>query len=126
MARYTVQYERDEDGVWVASVREVKGCHTQGRSIAQARTRIREALALFVKDAAKAELVDDIKMAGELRRQLVELAKAREAATREQEKAAALTRHLAKKLAADMSRRDVGEVLGLTGQRVQQFLGKGG
>jgi predicted RNase H-like HicB family nuclease len=25
---YTVDYERDESGRWVASVREVSGCHT--------------------------------------------------------------------------------------------------
>lgn len=53
---YTVDYERDEDGWWVASVREVPGCHTQGHSHPEARARIREALGLFVDDAATATL----------------------------------------------------------------------
>src|SRR5687767_2512437 len=45
---YRVTYERDPAGWWVAAVREVPGCHTQGRTLAQARRRIREALGLFV------------------------------------------------------------------------------
>ena len=31
--KYTVTYERDEDGWWVAHIRGVKGCHTQGKNI---------------------------------------------------------------------------------------------
>lgn len=49
---YTVRYERDEDGWWVATVKGVKGCHTQGRSIEAARKRIRESLALYVDEIA--------------------------------------------------------------------------
>src|ERR1700716_316638 len=30
---YRVAYERDESGWWVASVRGVRGCHTQGRTV---------------------------------------------------------------------------------------------
>ena len=57
--RYTVTYERDEGPRWrVASVREVAGCHTQGRTVAEARRRIREALDLWVDDAETAEIVD--------------------------------------------------------------------
>jgi predicted RNase H-like HicB family nuclease len=52
--RYRVAYERDEAGWWVASVRGVRGCHTQGRTVDEARRRIREALELFVGDARKA------------------------------------------------------------------------
>ena len=48
---YRVSYERDELGWWVASVRGVRGCHTQGRTVDEARRRIREALELFVDDA---------------------------------------------------------------------------
>jgi predicted RNase H-like HicB family nuclease len=59
---YRVVYERDESGWWVASVRGVRGCHTQGRTVDEARRRIREALALFVDDARKAAIVDDVKL----------------------------------------------------------------
>ena len=30
---YRIAYERDESGWWVASVRGVRGCHTQGRTV---------------------------------------------------------------------------------------------
>src|SRR3972149_2902298 len=57
-----VTYARDESGWWVASIREVRGCHTQGRTVDEARRRIREALALFVDDAASAKLIDTVKL----------------------------------------------------------------
>jgi predicted RNase H-like HicB family nuclease len=43
-SKYVVTYERDDDDRWVAEVRGLAGCHTQGRTIEQARTRIREAI----------------------------------------------------------------------------------
>jgi predicted RNase H-like HicB family nuclease len=43
-------------------VPEVPGCHTYGRSLRQARERIREALGLWVDDADRAELVPDIRL----------------------------------------------------------------
>ena len=54
MKTYTVTYERDDEGWWVASVREVRGCHTQGRTLGEARRRIRQALSLFVDEAKRA------------------------------------------------------------------------
>ena len=59
---YRVAYERDESGWWVATVRGVRGCHTQGRTVDEARRRIREALELFVDDARKAPIVADVKL----------------------------------------------------------------
>src|SRR5687768_12945870 len=59
---YRVAYERDESGWWVATVRGVRGCHTQGRTVDEARRRIREALELFVDDARRARIVDDVKL----------------------------------------------------------------
>jgi len=61
MKIYTVRYERDETGWWVASIPSVKGCHTQATSIQQARKRIREALGLFISHASDVELIDDIR-----------------------------------------------------------------
>ena len=68
---YRVVYELDESGHWIATVPAVKGCHSYGRSIREARERIREALGLFVKDAGRAHFVDDFRVslpAGEGRR----------------------------------------------------------
>jgi predicted RNase H-like HicB family nuclease len=55
---YNIAYLRDESKWWVASVCEVPGCHSQGRTIDQARQRVREALELFVDDAKSATFVD--------------------------------------------------------------------
>jgi predicted RNase H-like HicB family nuclease len=60
--KYTVDYVRSDDGWWTASVREVRGAHTQGRSIAQARRRVRQALGLFVDDAERAALLDNVRI----------------------------------------------------------------
>ena len=54
---YRVAYERDASGWWVASVRGVRGCHTQGRTVDEARRRIIEAMELFVDDARTATIV---------------------------------------------------------------------
>jgi predicted RNase H-like HicB family nuclease len=43
---FTVSVERDEEGYCVASVPELRGCHTQARSLDKLITRVREAIAL--------------------------------------------------------------------------------
>ncbi|HMG13071.1 MAG TPA: type II toxin-antitoxin system HicB family antitoxin [Gemmatimonadaceae bacterium] len=57
---YLVNYELDRDGWWFASIPAVPGCHTQGKSLPQARERIRECLGLYDDDAISADLVDQI------------------------------------------------------------------
>ena len=59
---FRVVYERDAAGWWVASVRGVRGCHTQGRTVDEARERIAEALELFDEDARSARIVDDVRL----------------------------------------------------------------
>ena len=47
MARgFTVLIERDEQGYFVGSVPELKGCHTQARSLEELMARIGEAIFL--------------------------------------------------------------------------------
>jgi len=41
---YTVIIEQDEDGVYIAKVPDIAGCHTQGKTVAEATERIREAI----------------------------------------------------------------------------------
>ena len=43
---FIVIYERDEADWWGADVPDVRGCHTQGRSVEEARERILHALSL--------------------------------------------------------------------------------
>ncbi|MBD3262584.1 MAG: type II toxin-antitoxin system HicB family antitoxin [Candidatus Altiarchaeales archaeon] len=54
--QFTVLIEQDEDGVYVAKVPQLRGCHTQGKSVEQALDRIREAIDLCL-EVEKDELV---------------------------------------------------------------------
>ena len=65
---YHVAYERDASGWWVASVRELRGCHTQGRTVDEARRRIREAIGLFINDARTVKIVDNVKRPADAKR----------------------------------------------------------
>lgn len=46
---FSVIVERDVDGYYVASVPELRGCHTQARSLDKLMERIREAIALCLE-----------------------------------------------------------------------------
>lgn len=46
---FTVLIEKDEDGIYVASVPALKGCHTQAKSIEEIYPRIKEAIELYLE-----------------------------------------------------------------------------
>jgi len=121
---YTVKIERDETGAWVARVPEVPGCHTYGRSLRQAKRRIREALALWVDDADRAELSFDVRLPREAARSVARARSVREAADRAQREALDVTRRTATELtrSSRLSIRDAAELLGVSHQRIQQLL----
>ena len=47
--QYDVIIERDEDGVYVAHVPELPGCHTQGDSVKEVMKNIVEAIKLYLE-----------------------------------------------------------------------------
>ncbi len=47
---YTVIIEQDEDGMYVAKVPDISGCYTQGKTVAEATERIKEAISSCNKD----------------------------------------------------------------------------
>jgi predicted RNase H-like HicB family nuclease len=49
-----VVIEQDEDGIYVATVPGLRGCHTQARTLAELDSRIREAVALCVEVESEA------------------------------------------------------------------------
>ena len=46
---YEVLYEHDEDGVIIASVPAIRGCHSHGRTMEEAEKNIREAIELCLE-----------------------------------------------------------------------------
>ncbi len=49
MAEFHVIIEKDEEGWYVASIPEVQGCYTQGKTIQQVLERIKEALEVCLR-----------------------------------------------------------------------------
>lgn len=47
--QFDVVIERDEEGLYVASVPQLPGCHTQAASLDQVMERIREVVALCLE-----------------------------------------------------------------------------
>lgn len=125
MKSYQVTFERDDSGRWVAEVPSVPGCYTQGRTIEQARERIREALGLFVGEraSASAQLVENVKLPGPLKRRLGKALEARSRAEAEATRAAEQSRETARALVAEgLSLRDVGSLLGITRQGAHSLM----
>lgn len=126
MTKFTVVYRRDETGWWVAQVREAPAAITQGRTLAEARRRIREALALAVDSdavARRASLIDDVRLPRTVRRALRAVSVSRTRLERERDRLsqandAALSELIGR---LKLSLRDAGELLGLSHQRIQQL-----
>lgn len=47
MREFTVVIEQNEDGIYVASVPELPGCHTQAETLDEVNIRIKEAIELY-------------------------------------------------------------------------------
>lgn len=120
---YTALYEHDADeDVWNVRIKGLAGCQTYGRSLRQAQSRIREALALWL-DVAPAEVEMRDQFPGALAAVADDVSRARTAAERAGAKAQQQTLDAVKTLTdLGLSRRDAAELLGLSHQRVQQLL----
>ena len=93
---YHVAYERDESGWWVASVRELRGCHTQGRTVDEARRRIVEAMELFIDNGRSAKIVDHVKLPAAAKKAIRAYATLRRRAAQEDRRAALAARRAVK------------------------------
>lgn len=128
-----VVYDRWDDGWWVSRIAEVRGVHSNGRTIEEARRRVREALAIAddegwnAKRAAAVELIDEVHLSVKARKSIEE----REAALAALQAAAAeverTTEAAIRALIGGMGlgQRDVAAFLNLSHQRVQQLAASG-
>lgn len=125
--RYRLILERDESGAWIARVPRVPGCHTHGRTLEQARRRIREALELWLEEPDKVELVEEVRLPPKAREAIRRSRRARHEAEERRKEAQAATTKAAFALVRGLNVgiRDAGELLGLSHQRVQQLLHAG-
>ena len=73
-------------------MRELRGCHTQGRTVDEARRRIREAIGLFINDARTVKIVDNVKLPADAKRAISAYAKLRKKADEGDRRAAAAAR----------------------------------
>ena len=121
---YRVVIERDESGAWIARVPSVRGCHSYGRTLDQARRRLREALGLWVDDADSTELIEEIRLPAPVRTAISRSRTARRHAKRERDRAQLAMKAAAETLVQDvgLGLRDAGELLEISHQRVQQLV----
>jgi predicted RNase H-like HicB family nuclease len=124
MKRFTAVFERDESGVWLARIPALRGCHTYGRTLEQARARLREALGVWTERPEQAVIEEDIRLPSALKAAVRRSRRTRERLERERQTAQEQTRVAAEALVDEgVSLRDAGELLGLSHQRIQQLVG---
>lgn len=112
----------------MASVPRIPGCHTQGRSLEEARRRIREALALFIDDVAEVDLRDEIELPKDVQKTLRKVAECRQDVEKLQKRSAGALEKAIKQLTErlNLSTRDQADLLGLSHQRIHQIKQKAG
>lgn len=55
---FTIVIEQDEDGIYVAYVPELEGCHTQAKNLDILNERIKEAIVLYLE--VESNLINEI------------------------------------------------------------------
>jgi predicted RNase H-like HicB family nuclease len=129
--RFRAVFEPNPNGWWTVSLPDVDGCISEGKSLSEARKQIRGALAVCgdvlpnaESIAEDVELDEDIRLPKGAATAVTEALTARERADKAELTARRATREAIELLTAlGLSRRDVGELLGMSGQRVQQLVG---
>jgi predicted RNase H-like HicB family nuclease len=115
VAEHRVVYRRNPAGDWVASVPGRRRLRGQGRTLRQARQRLRAALARMLEDPFEIDFVEDVRLPPPARALLVAHWKARRRLERESALSdLASTRALSALLGLRLNIKDVGDLLGLS------------
>lgn len=124
---FKVVFEQEGSG-WRASIPEVRGCDAWGRSLSEARRKVRKALAASnLKNAAsvarKVDLVDVVRLPASAKKELARYSEARSRAQAEVQTLRRATRSVVSTLTSKfgISLRDASALLGLSRERVRQL-----
>jgi predicted RNase H-like HicB family nuclease len=55
---FTIIIEQDEEGIYVASMPELEGCHTQAKTLDELRERMKEAIQLYLE--VESDLIKEV------------------------------------------------------------------
>jgi predicted RNase H-like HicB family nuclease len=123
---FAARFELDEDGYWavVAELGPGKSAISDGQTLPKARRRIRQAIALLLDvDEKSFDLREEINLPRKAMATLQRHQGAQEKLQADAAEAAEAARSAAQALAKlGISRRDAGDLLGLSGARIQQVL----
>jgi len=124
---YNVTFERDGDDRWFVRCPEVRGAHSHGRTLASARSNIREAIALVLElpDDTDFDLIEVIRVSDPALQSALDRARNLRQRAREldeQSQTATLEAVAASDSSEDsIGMRDIADLLGISHQRVQQL-----
>ena len=124
MNQHRVTFELDSDGNWLVRAPDITGCHSYGRSLSEARKNIREALSLFVEDQEDVLIIEAQRLPRVARTAVTACRRAREQAESASDIALESTSNTVRFLSKEVGLgiRDIGELLGISHQRVAQLL----
>jgi predicted RNase H-like HicB family nuclease len=123
---YTVRFELGENGYWsvVTEVGPGRTAISDGQTLPKARRRIRQSIALLLDvDESAFDTCEVVNLPRKVMTSLRRYQGAQQRLRRDTEDAAQAARAAARVLAElGISRRDAGDLLGLSGARIQQVL----
>lgn len=124
LTQYLATYKRD-DRAWIVQFRD-PDIATFGRTLASAKRYARSVLAVYLEvadlQAAGVEVVDDVRLPMGVTEEISRLVERRSQVEALRTEVAEATRRAAAELRRmDLSTRDVGEILGISGARVAQI-----
>jgi len=128
---HRVVFERDDNDRWFVHCPDVPGAHSHGRTLASARSNIREAIGLVldIPDGSSIELAEEIQLGDPILQESVEQARQlrHRANGIEQQTRTATVAAIERSAVSDttLSMRDLADLLGLSHQRVQQISASG-
>ena len=123
---YTAHFELDENGYWsvVTEVAPGKSAISEGQTLPKARRRIRQSITLLLDvDESSFDICENVNLPHRAMTSLRRYQGAQQKLRQDTEEAAHAARAAAQVLAKlGISRRDAGDLLGLSGARIQQVL----